>query len=374
MQWLQDGYLERNDEAEITDNPVAGSAGQNLQAVVREKVLSGEPPSTWQDWPGRNLADYVEADALKDITGILEDETDIADQYREGPLLAARAGNPDNPYVAVPMNIHRINNLFYSIGAAEEAGVDPSGASDPREFLEVLQNAEDNTDMAGLAVSTSAAWNTLQLFSVNLLGQFGPDVYRSFRNGEEPRTEIEEALSITADMMEFFTGDAASISNDEAGAKIANDGAVFAQEGDWQGGNYQVIEGFDYDQDWQHAAWPGTEDAYQINTDGFPYPKPNPSPPATDAWMKWAGSQEAQAGFNPIKGSVPCRTDVDVSGFPPFLQDQFDDFSSASSNPLTIAHGDGVTPSQDVALKDSMSRFIDNKNVEATTEALLTAI
>jgi len=90
--------------------------------------------------------------------------------------------------------------------------------------------------------------------------------------------------------------------------------------------------------------------------------------------MKWVGSQEAQAGFNAIKGSVPCRSDVDVSDYPPFLQDQFEDFSNASSNPLTIAHGDGVTPSQDVALKDAMSRFIDNRNVDATTEALITAI
>ncbi|MFB6219207.1 MAG: ABC transporter substrate-binding protein [Halobacteriaceae archaeon] len=374
MDFLINGYKERNPKATVNDNPVAGSAGTNLQAVIREKVLSGDPPSTWQDWPGLNLKPYTEANALKDITAIWEDETDMAANFREGPKLAARAGNPDNPFVCVPTNIHRINNIFYDIQTIEQAGVDPDGISDPNELVEVVKKAQADTGMAGISWQTGSAWSTLQVFSVNFLGLHGADAYRKFRTGEDLDTEISEALQVTKDLMQYNIKDASSVSNDEAAAKITNGNAVFVQEGDWQGANYQVTEGYKYGEDWGHAPWPGTDGDYLINTDGFPYPTPNPSPPATDAWMKWVGSAEAQAGFNPIKGGVPCRTDVDVSDFPPFLQDQFDDFKNAQSNPLTITHGDGVTPNQGVALKDAMSRFISSKDVSATTSAVLTAL
>ena len=164
MQMLQDEFLERNSDYEINDNPVAGGAGQNLQAVIRQKVLEGDPPSTWQDWPGRNLADYVEADALKDITSIFEG--DMMDNYREGAMLSARAGDPDNPPVAVPLNIHLVNNLFWDVSALEGTDIDPGSASDPYEFNEILAQIDEQVDLAPLSVAQSAPWTNLDRKSV----------------------------------------------------------------------------------------------------------------------------------------------------------------------------------------------------------------
>ncbi|MFB6192092.1 MAG: extracellular solute-binding protein [Haloarculaceae archaeon] len=353
------------------DNPVAGSAGQNLQAVIRRKVLEGDPPSTWQDWPGRNLADYVEADALKDITYIFEGE--MMQNYREGPMLAARAGNPDNPPVAVPLNIHRVNNLFYDIEGAEAAGVDPSSPGDPREFNEMLAQIADSSDLAPLSVAQSAPWTNLQLWAANFLGLHGADAYSTFRNGEGDVGLIEEALEVTKTQFDYLTDDAKSIGNDTAAAKLPQGKAVTAMEGDWMAGNLFATEGYNYDEHWAHVPWPGSDGIYNINTDGFPYPKPNPSPNATDEWMRWVGSAEAQRIFNPIKGAIPPRSDVDVSEFNPFLQKQFDDYTSATGV-LTVTHGDGATPQQGTSLKNAMARFIENENVSATARALRDAM
>lgn len=375
MEWLVDGFLEEYPEAEVEENPVAGGGGVNLQAVIRERVLAGDPPSTWQDWPGRNLNDYVEADAMRDITYIWEDETDFAENFREGPKLAARAGDPDNPYVAVPMNIHRINNLFYDVETVEEAGIDLN-IDGPRELIEVLEQVESETDAAGVSWQMSAAWSTLQVFGVVLKGMYGHEVYNSFQQGDadEVRSEVEEALEVTGELIDFNVGDAPSIDNDEAGAKLPQGEAAFAQEGDWLAGNYLDLDDYDFEDDWDHIPFPGTDGIYQINTDGFPFPQPNPTPETTEMWMKWVGSREAQRGFNPLKGAIPCRDDVEVGEFPPFLQRQFDDFSNAEADTLTIAHGDGVTPNQDVALKDAMSRFMEQRDAEVTAEALITAM
>jgi glucose/mannose transport system substrate-binding protein len=372
MDLLQEEFTNKHSDIEIQDNPVAGGAGQNLQAVIRQRVLEGDPPSTWQDWPGRNLADYVESDALKDITELFE-EGGMFDNYREGPLLAARAGNEDNPPVAVPLNIHRVNNLFYDIESVEEAGVDPSSLSDPTEYNEMLEQLADAQDKAPLSVSLSAPWTALQLWVANFLGYHGAEAYNAFRAGEGDVGMIEEALEATKTQMQYVTEDAGSISNDTAHAKLPQGEAVTGMEGDWMAGNLIAADGYNYDEHWQHVAWPGSDGIYNINTDGFPYPKPNPSPRATDEWMLWVGSAEAQRMFNPIKGAIPCRSDVDISEFNPFLQDQFDDYQN-TTGVLTVTHGDGATPQQGTTLKNAMSRFIEQQNVQATAPALRDAM
>jgi glucose/mannose transport system substrate-binding protein len=371
MQMLQDEFLERNPDYEISDNPVAGGAGQNLQAVIRQKVLEGDPPSTWQDWPGRNLADYVEAGALKDITDIFEG--DMMDNYREGAMLSARAGNPDNPPVAVPLNIHRVNNLFWDVSALDGTDIDPSSASDPYEFNDILAQIDEQVDLAPLSVAQSAPWTNLQLWVSNFLGIHGAEAFRSFRAGEGDIDAIAEALEVTKEQFQYLTGDATSIGNDAAAAKLPQGDAVTAMEGDWMAGNLFATDGYEYSEGWEHAPWPGSDGIYVINTDGFPYPEPNPSPEVTDAWMRWVGSAEAQRMFNPMKGAIPPRADVDVSEFNELLRSQFEDYQN-DTGVLTVTHGDGATPQQGTSLKNAMARFIEREDVDATAPALRDAM
>jgi len=371
MDELQAGFREKHPDIKIEDNPIAGGGGQNLQAVVRKKVLEGNPPSTWQDWPGANLRDYVEAGALKDIGYIFEG--DMQENYRDSTLLSARAGSENNPFVAVPLAIHRVNNLFYDIGAIEEAGVDISGLSDPKEFNEVLAQIDDGTDVAPLSVAMSAPWTVLQLWTSNFLGLHDAEAWKQFRAGEDVTAEVEAALEVTKTQFDYVTEDAGSIGNDAASQKLPQGDAATAMEGDWMAGNLFAADGYEYDEHWQHVPFPGSEDFYNVNTDGFPYPKNNPSPKATDAWMSWVGSAEAQRRFCPIKGAIPCRGDVDVSEFNPFLQKQYEDFQN-TTGVLTLAHGDGATPQQGTALKNAMARFMDQGNVSATASALQDAM
>lgn len=371
MDALKAGFNEKHPDVEIQDNPIAGGGGKNLQAVVRKKILEGNPPSTWQDWPGANLQDYVEAGALEDIGYIFDG--DIEENYRDGPLLSARAGSSDNPYVAVPVNIHRVNNLFYDIPAVEEAGVDMGSIGDPHELNEVLAQIDDQTDFSPLSVAMSSPWTVLQLWTSNFLGLQDADTWTQFRNGEDVTSEIEEALEVTKTQFDYLTPDAGSIGNDAAASKLPQSKAATAMEGDWMAGNLFAADGYDYDEDWQHIPFPGSEEIYNVNTDGFPYPTNNPSPDATDKWMSWVGSAEAQREFCQLKGAIPCRGDVDVSEFNAFLQKQYDDFQNTTGI-LTVTHGDGATPQQGTALKNAMARFMDQQNSQATASALRDAM
>ena len=79
--------------------------------------------------------------------------------------------------------------------------------------------------------------------------------------------------------------------------------------GDWTPG---VLWSKDFtDFGWEAA--PGNEGVYQMLSDSFGLPKNVKNREAAIAWLKIVGSKEGQDAFNPPKGSIPARTDADLS-------------------------------------------------------------
>ncbi|MUV89517.1 extracellular solute-binding protein [Halapricum sp. CBA1109] len=114
-----EGFTDRH-----SDVPLEDVTDENLSLTVKSRILKESPPDVWIEWPGKNLSPYVDAGVLADVDDVWEGR-DMARQYLDGPRKAARF---DGTYRAVPLNIHRINNLFYNADLVAEAGVDPAGA------------------------------------------------------------------------------------------------------------------------------------------------------------------------------------------------------------------------------------------------------
>jgi len=375
MQALLDLFREKHPDIEIQENPVSGAGGGNLHAVVQNRILNDNPPSTWQDWPGANLQPYVEADKLRDIgDNVWSDE--MREAYLDGPKLQARAGDPDNPFVAVPLNIHRINNLFYNVNVVEEAGVDPGSLSSTQDLIDAMATIESETDAAGMGQETSSAQGTVQLWAVTFLAEAGADAYMDFVNGntDDIEEDIRGSLETIVEYSDYYTSDAGSINQDEAGYKVANGEAAFMNQGDWQAGNFATIEGVEYESGWDHVPWPGTDGYYQLNMDGFAFPKNNPSPDATEEFLKFVGTVEAQETFNPPKGSIPPRSDVPTDDFPPFQQKEMEHFADSEEQPPSIAHGLAVPPETLSSITDVMSSFISGYNVDKAQQGLIDAV
>lgn len=375
MQALLDIFQEEHPDITIQENPVSGAGGGNLHAVVQNRILNNDPPSTWQDWPGANLEPYVEADKLNDIGDEVWTD-DLREAYLDGPKLQARAGDSDNPFVSVPLNIHRINNLFYNVEVVEEAGVDPASLSSPQELIDAMETIESETDAVGMGQETSSAQGTVQLWAVTFLAEAGADAYMDFINGNTDGHEeaVRGALETVAEYANHYTSDAGSINQDEAGYKVANGEAAFMNQGDWQAGNFQTIEGVDYESGWDHVPWPGTEGYYQLNMDGFAFPKNNPSPDATLEFLKFLGTVEAQETFNPLKGSIPPRSDVPTDEFPPFQQKEMEQFANSEAQPPSIAHGLAVSPEVLNSITEVIANFISGYDVDSAQQGLLDAV
>ncbi|MDG5818217.1 ABC transporter substrate-binding protein [Natronococcus sp. A-GB7] len=363
---LVDGF-ESETEYTVESNPAPGGAGAAIDAEVQTRVLDEDPPGTFQIWPGEALRTYTDADALEPVGDLWEDGAE--EEYLDSVL---EVSSPEGDVVAVPINIHRLNNVFYNVEVLEDAGVDPEGVDSPEAFLEALEAADD-AGYVGLTQQTQEPWGVLQLWEVVFTGQHGVDAFQQFLDGEaaELEAEIEESLSLVEETSEYYNEDAGTVSWDEANADVITGDAAFHHNGDWAAGEYQGADDFEYEDDWDYMAFPGTEDVYTMVMDSFVMPANNPSPDATEAWIEYCSTVDAQERFNPPKGSIPPRTDVPTDEFPPFLQDQMDDFEGSDEQVTSISHGSGLEPGQASEVEEAFAVFTDNWDPEETTEDLI---
>ena len=364
---LIEGFQEEYPDYEVNNNPTPGGAGSALEAEIRNRVIDGNPPSTFQIWPGQALTPYTDEDLLENIGDSVWDD-EMREAYLDGPMEAAQ---PAGELVAVPINIHRLNNLFYNVGVVEEAGVDPEGIETPADLVEALE-AVDGAGAIGMAHQTAEPWSTLQLWEGVLLGQ-SEEAYTQFIEGEVEAVEdeVRASLELVVEYSEYFNEDASSVAWDEANGRVINGDAAFIHQGDWAAGQYEAQEDFAFEEDWDHVPFPGTEGLYQLVMDSFVFPTENPSPEATEAFLSYAGTADAQQRFNIPKGSIPPRTDVPTEEFTPFLQRQAGDFEESESQPPQIAHGLAVPPEQHSDIEGVFANFNESGDVDSAYQSLV---
>ncbi len=368
---LIEGFEKKYPEVQIKNNPAPGGAGSALAAAIKSRVLSNNPPSTFQIWPGEALSPYIEADILTDVSDSVWTE-EMQKAYLPGPRKAAKpAGN----FVAVPLDIHRLNNLFYNVKVVESAGIDPKSIQSPAALLDAMKTVEEQTDAVGMAQATSQPWTTLQLWETMLLSQVGAEKYMNFVAGNPKKyeQEIKESLSLLTKYNQYWNKDSASLTWDQANTKVINGKAAFFHQGDWAAGQYEATKNFEYKKDWNQVTFPGSSGIYSIVMDSFVMPKNNPSPEATKKWLKYCGSIDGQKRFNPIKGSIPPRTDVPMEPFGPFLKNQFDNFKASNAQPPTIAHGSAVEPEVHSSMDEAFAAFTESWNVEEAYNGIVNA-
>ncbi|WP_331232836.1 ABC transporter substrate-binding protein [Natronorarus salvus] len=364
---LLEGYREEYPEYGVENNPAPGGAGAAIDAEIQTRVIDEDPPSTFQIWPGEALRPYLDADALEPVGEFYDDEG----AYVEGVLDAA---GPDGDLVSVPINIHRLNQLFYNVEVVEDVGLDVEGAESPEDLLELFEAADD-AGYVGLAQQTQEPWGVLQQWEVTFTGQHGVDTFERFLDGEaaELESEIEESLSLVEATSEYFNEDAGSVAWDEANSAVITGDAAFHHNGDWAAGQYQAAdeEGFEYGEGWDYVPFPGTEGVYTLVMDSFVMPANNPTTDATEAFLSYCSTVDAQERFNPPKGSIPPRTDVPTDEFPPFLQDQMADFEDSDEQVTSISHGSGLDPAQASEVEEAFAVFTDNWDPQETTQELI---
>ncbi|MFB6151367.1 MAG: ABC transporter substrate-binding protein [Haloarculaceae archaeon] len=340
----------------------------NHGLAIKSRILRENPPSLFVEWPDRNLEPYDQAGALRDLTPVWEDNGWF-DAFIEGPRESLHVGDR---YVGVPVDLHRMNNLFYRVGLVEELGVDPSRVSDPREFLEVLRQCED-AGVVGMEQPMRDPSDVLQLLTNVFIGQFGAEAFAELTR-ERPaarETELEEALRLLEEYSRLASDDAYFLDMVAANDRFVDGDSVFFHQGDWMAGEYADVADFDYGTGWGHAVFPGTEGVYTMGGDAVVAAADAEFGPAARTFLEFVGSPEALELLNRVKGSIPPRRDISLDSYPEFLQEQFADFERARHFPAS--HALQVSPEAFVEAKAAISDFIAERDVQRTTRDLVEA-
>lgn len=360
-------FAKLNPTAEIINATVAGGGGTAAKAVLQTRLAGGNPPDTWQVHPGYELlGQYVEPGYVDPITDLYQSEgwdkvmpTGIVEQMTK-----------DGEVYGVLCGVHRGNSFWYNKKILDKQGITIGETLSVDQFFEIAEKLKA-AGITPLCVGDSNIFASAQLFENTLLGEIGPDKYLGLWNGSVAfdSPEVKKAMEVFGKMLDYQNADHSALSWDQAVKKLMDGECVFNSMGDWAYGEF-VKAGQKDNVDFGWASHPGTDGSFMVVADGFALAHNAPNKENTLTWLKVIGSKEGQEAFNPLKGSIPARTDVDRSKFGPYHNWSMDSFAKDKLVP-TVVHGSAAPAAFQQALFDAVVTFIVSKDVDAFASALV---
>jgi len=129
LEALIERFEELHPGIEVINATVTGGSGVNARAVLKTRMLGGDPPDSFQVHAGQELiGTWVVADRMEDLTFLYE-EMGWFETYPQGLIDASSTADG---IWSVPVNIHRSNVMWY-VPAKLEDGLPhhPGGRRDP---------------------------------------------------------------------------------------------------------------------------------------------------------------------------------------------------------------------------------------------------
>jgi len=353
-------YETKYPDVEIVNATVAGGAGTNFKAVLKTRLIGGDPPDTFQLHAGLEVEGYSPEEYL----------TPLDDIYASEGLEAAFPADLldllkyQDHYWGVPVNIHRSNVLWYNKAVFEANGLTPPATFD--EFVTVAE-ALKAAGITPFVLGTKDGWEAGHIFEDILAGTLGAEAYNGLWDGTTAWTgpEVAQALENFNTMLSYANTDHSAHTWDSAGEfLIAGTGGMMIM-GDWTDGWF-TSKGFT---GYGWAPPPGTDGIFVALSDSFAMPKDAPNADNASNWLKVCGSLEGQEAFNPQKGSICARTDCDPTLFNAYLQSAMVDWSQ-DAIVASVAHGAAAYESWATDYKDVLTLFVASGDVAAAQAGL----
>ena len=332
---------------------MAVGGGDNQRMLLKARVGKGTPPDA--------------AQVNTDVRAYASDRTNLTNL----DALAARekwdSVLPEpvrryvkmggSSYVMVPVDVNRQNIMWIATASLKKIGAE----APPKTWDEFFAMA-DKARAAGMIPLAMAEdlWVNNFFYQV-AYSTLGPEGFRkAFHEGDE-------AAMRSAPMLEAFkvvrkahayVDRGASTRKWNAATQMVMQGKAFAQVmGDWAKGEF-VRAGKKPNEDYVCAPVPGTASGYMFSADAFVFFKHGKGSASQPALAQVLMDKEAQQAFNLVKGSIPVRTDADVSKFDDCGKRSFADFIAADkSGSLAAAPSLIATPGRYAAWRDAFLAY-----------------
>ncbi len=345
------------------DFAVAGGGGESAMTVLKTRAVSGNPPSAAQikghdiqEWGGLGFLTTL------DNTAKQEKWDDIL------PSVVTKVMKWEDEYVAVPVNVHRVNWLWANPEVFKKSGVEVPTTLD--EFFA----AADKIKAAGYIPLAHGGqpWQDATVFEAVALDVLGSEDYN------KAFVDLDMDVLSGDKMVEVFTKfqkmhdyiDANSPGRDwnVATSMVINGEAAMQIMGDWAKGEFTAagkVPGKDY----ICAPAPGTNGQFTFNIDSFAFFELGDSAnqQAQQDLARTILTKDFQEVFNLNKGSIPVRLDMDMSKFDQCALDSMSTFkASAETGDLvpSMAHGLSTTSYAQGAIYDVVTNFFNDANAD----------
>jgi glucose/mannose transport system substrate-binding protein len=339
------------------DFAVAGGGGDSAMTVLKSRVVSGNAPSAAQI-KGPSIQEWARE-------GVLANMDDVAKQEHWDELLPKTVSDImkyQGHYVAVPVNVHRVNWVWANPAVLKKAGV----AKMPTNWDEFFA-AADKLKAAGVIPVAHGGqnWQDFTTFEAVALGLGGPEFYKKalvqLDQKELNSATMEKVLTTFKRIKGYTDKNAPGRDWNLATAMVINGQAGMQIMGDWAKGEF-ISAGKAPGKDFVCAPAPGTEKDFSFNIDSFVMFKLK-DPANVEAQKHLAAaimSPQFQEVFNLNKGSIPVRLNMPMDKFDECAKESSKDFvasSKAGTLVPSIAHGMAVPSSAEGAIKDAVSQF-----------------
>ena len=179
-------YAELYPDVEVTNATVTGGSGVNARAVLKTRMLGGDPPDSFQVHAGQELiGTWVVADRMEDLAFLYEEEGWM-DVFPQGLLDLL---STDEGIWSVPVNIHRSNVMWYIPANLEQWGV--TVPTTWAEFLEACPTLQEQ-GVTPLAVGEN--WTVNHLWESVVLSELGVEGWNALWAGEKVWTDDDVAV------------------------------------------------------------------------------------------------------------------------------------------------------------------------------------
>jgi glucose/mannose transport system substrate-binding protein len=341
------------------DSALAGS-GTGANPVIISRILGGNPMGATQMNTGRDAEELIQAGLMRDLTDIAE-EMDIWSFYVDESLL--EPCTYEGRIYCFPVNIHSWDWLWLSTAAYEEIGQPVPTTWD--EYVDSWPALEE----AGiLPFGLGTGWPFNGIPGVLMAGIGGSDLVLAVNRDKDADAvrgpEFREVVEALDDIRSVVDPSTMVPSFGDVGNQLLEGTAAGNIHGDWLQGDLQIaggVPGVDYE------CLPGLGLNDQLSGGGdsfyFPVLPSGTDPEVVEAQGELARlliSPEAQLAFNLVKGSMPIRTDIDLS-----------EANECMQKAIALLDN-GLLPSGDFSLTSDTQLQLEDLNIEFLNDDSIT--
>ncbi|MGY4494621.1 ABC transporter substrate-binding protein [Pseudomonas sp. TE3610] len=350
------------------DSAVAGGGGAAAMTVLKTRAISGNPPSAAQI-KGPDIQEWGKLDLLTNI-----DKVAIANHWDSLlPKTVSDIMKYDGHYVAVPVNIHRINWLWINPEVFKKAGIAKAPTT-----LDELYAAGDKLKAAGFVPIAHGGqpWQDTTVFEDLVLSIMGAEGFKKAFVDLDEKTltsqKMTDVFVALRKLQTYMDPDGAGQDWNLEAAKVISGKAGMQIMGDWAKSEWTVA-GKNAGTDYECVPFPGSAGIFTYTIDSlvmFKLASSKDTPAnnaARDDLAKVALEPEFQYVFNQNKGSIPVIKGLDMSKFDSCAQASAKDFAEAEKAGTlepSMAFNMSTSLAVQGAVFDVVTNFLSDKSTD----------